>query len=195
MIDPTAQIHQTSIVEAGAQIGEFARVWHFCHIRENALIGPLTSLGKDVYVDKGVTIGKGSRIQNGVSIYSGVNVGDWCFIGPNVTFTNDIVPRAGRSTWNEIKTVLEDGASIGAGAVLICGIKIGAFSMIGAGATVTSEVQSFSLVTGNPAQFTSLICACGEARPSTRSDLILGCCRNNLNEEALQLAIRLAALG
>jgi UDP-2-acetamido-3-amino-2,3-dideoxy-glucuronate N-acetyltransferase len=195
MVNSTARIHKTTIVEDGAQIGADARVWHFCHIRENVNIGPLTSLGKDVYVDKGVTIGKGSRIQNGVSIYSGVSVGDWCFIGPNLTFTNDIVPRAGRSTWKEIKTILEHGASIGAGAVLVCGIKIGAFSMVGAGAIVTSDVRSFSLVTGNPAQFSSLICACGDDRPSSRDQLILACCRNSLNEEVLQLAVRLAALG
>ncbi len=184
-------IHPTAIVENGARIGNGVRIWHFCHIRSSAVIGEGVSIGKDVYIDLGVNIGEGTRIQNGVSVYSGIKIAPWCFIGPNVVFTNDLTPRAGTKKWNVIETILETGASLGAGSVIRCGITIGAFAMVGAGAILTKSVPSFHLTLGVPSRVCNKICACGKSilpLDTPDKDLIRSCCRQNLEKEVLELA-------
>lgn len=189
-------IHPTAIIESGAKLGAECVVWHFCHVRSGAELGALTSLGRDVYVDKNVKIGRGSRVQNGVSIYEGVNIGEWCFVGPHVTFTNDPHPRAGRREWKRVQTHLHSGSSLGAGAILCCGITIGAFAMVGAGAVVTKDVEPFTVVTGIPAAPVGKICACGDTSlplDAVPSALLRDCCRKNLAAEPLALATAIIA--
>lgn len=191
MIHPTAYIHPTAILDPGASVQSGAKIWHFCHLREGSQIGELVSLGRDVHVDKGVSIGRGSRVQNGVSIYAGVEIATWCFVGPHVIFTNDLYPRVGRKSWKMEKTILNHGTSLGAGAVIVCGIEIGAFAIVGAGAVVTKNVPPFTLYYGFPAKSESRICACGDTHlPLTTigSDLIQSCCRKNLEAEVLKIA-------
>lgn len=144
------RIHPTAEVEPGAQIGSGTTIWHLCHVRAGAQIGRNCSLGRNVYVDSGVIIGNGVRIQNNVSIYNGVTIDDDVFIGPHVTFTNDRRPRAFPTTppWEIMHTRVMTGASIGAGAVVICGHNIGTYAMIGAGAVVCREVETSELVIG-----------------------------------------------
>lgn len=187
------QIHPTAIVEPGAEIGAGAKVWHFCHIRSGARLGPLTSLGRDVFLDAGVDIGEGTRVQNGVSIYRGVEVGRFCFIGPHAVFTNDLRPRVGKGAWQIESTVLENGMSLGAGSIVRCGVRIGAFAMIGAGGVVTKSVEPFTLAMGLPAEPVARICACGETQMPldaifSAANLLRDCCRQNLNPEVLALA-------
>lgn len=184
-------IHPTAVIDAGAGIGNGVSVWHFCHLRNGAVLEDDVSLGKGVYIDVGVRIGKGSRIQNNVSIYSGVNIASWCFIGPHVIFTNDLMPRAGKKSWHIIETTLETGTSIGAGAVICCGVTIGAFAMVGAGTIVTKSVPPFYLAVGVPARVTKKVCACGQSllpikTPSSQS--IRACCKRNLIPETLKAA-------
>lgn len=184
-------IHHTAVVDDGASIGTDCSIWHFCHIRSGASIGNNVSLAKDVYVDANVKIGDFSRIQNGVSIYSGVRISTWCFVGPQVVFTNDQTPRAGNLKWSIVPTVLETGASIGAGAVIRCGINIGAFSMIGAGAIVTKSVPPFHLAIGIPAHISGRICACARTNlplEAEESELIRECCRTNLKPQMCEVA-------
>lgn len=189
-------IQHTAIVEAGAELEEDVKVWHFAHVRKGAKLGRSVSIGKDVYVDADVTLGEGTRVQNGVNLYKGVQVGSWCFIGPAVVFTNDQHPRVGRKNWQITPTVLEDGCSLGAGAIVRCGVRLGAFCMIGAGAVVTKDVPPFGLVTGVPAEMNHRVCACGDLSLSLATDIsdcVQACCHENLTPESLALAQAVAA--
>ncbi|PKP54474.1 MAG: N-acetyltransferase [Candidatus Altiarchaeales archaeon HGW-Altiarchaeales-3] len=146
-------IHKTAEVSKEAKIGKGTGIWHQAQVRENAEIGENCNIGKGVYVDFGVKIGNNCKIQNYVSIYHGVEIEDDVFIGPSVTFTNDLYPRA--FIWNEEKvsrTRVKKGASIGANSTIICGITIGEYAMIGAGSVVTKDVPDNALVYGNPAK-------------------------------------------
>ena len=146
-------IHETAIVEEGVELGEGTRIWHFVHIREGVKIGKNGNIGKDVYIDNNVVIGDNCKIQNFASLYHGLTVGNDVFIGPHVCFTNDIYPRA--KIWSDekvAKTVVKDGASIGANSTIIAGVIIGKYAMVGAGAVVTKNVPDYALVVGNPAR-------------------------------------------
>lgn len=146
------QIHPSAMVEPEADIGDGTRLWVNVQVRGRARIGKDCNLGKDVFVDEDVQIGRGCKIQNGVSIYRGVTIGDDVFVGPHACFTNDRIPRAFNSDWEIISTHVEEGASIGANATIVCGITIGKFAMVAAGAVVTRDVPEFTLVMGNPAR-------------------------------------------
>ena len=146
-------IHESAYVEDGAEIGEGTRIWHFVHVRNGAKIGKNCNIGKDVYIDTNVEIGNNCKIQNFATLYHGLTVGNDVFIGPHVCFTNDLYPRA--KIWSDekvAKTIVKDGASIGANSTIVAGITIGKYAMIGAGAVVTKDVPDFALVVGNPAR-------------------------------------------
>ncbi len=126
-----------------------------------------------------------------MNVYSGVKLEDWCFVGPAVVFTNDQFPRVGNKSWQVMKTFVKTGASIGAGAVIRCGIELGAFSMIGAGAIVTKNVAPFTLVLGLPAIETNRICACGQTTLDLNSEFsesLRDCCKERMSEETYQVA-------
>jgi UDP-2-acetamido-3-amino-2,3-dideoxy-glucuronate N-acetyltransferase len=184
-------IHPTAIVEDGVEIGKNVSIWHFVHVRKEAVLGNEVSLGRDVYIDRGVKIGQGTRVQNGVSVYAGVHVGDWCFIGPHVIFTNDFTPRVGTKSWEISNTFIETGASLGAGTIVICGKTVGAFSLIGAGSVVTSSIPAFHLAMGNPIRVKKMVCACGRTFlpiGSNPQELVRDCCRVNLDIKILNAA-------
>jgi len=149
----TAKIHKTAIIDQNVTIGPGCQIWAWTHIREGATIGAGTTIGERVSIGPGVKIGSGCKIQNNADIHAGVVIGDDVFIGPGVRTTNDPYPRA-VGEWGDRfrETIIEDGASIGAGAVILCGITLGAACMVGAGAVVTKCVPVKWLVTGNPAK-------------------------------------------
>ena len=154
-------IHPTAIVEKPARIGEGTKVWHFVHIRENAEIGRECVLGHSVYVGNGVRIGNQVKLENRVSVYKGVMIEDNVFVGPHVIFTNDPYPRSYGAYWKVVPTLVEKGASIGAGTVVVCGITIGEHAMIGAGSIVTKDIPPHALAYGNPARIRGFVCRCG----------------------------------
>jgi acetyltransferase-like isoleucine patch superfamily enzyme len=154
-------IHELADVEEGAVLGEGTRVWRFAHIRSGAVIGNDCVLGNSVFVDCDVRIGSGVKVQNGVSVYAGVTVEDDAFLGPHMTFTNDMYPRSYNPEWNLVPTWVERGAAIGAHATILCGTRIGAYSMVAAGAVVTRDVPAFGLVVGSPARLVGRVCYCG----------------------------------
>lgn len=162
LIDPSASIDPHAVVDEGARVGARSRIWHFCHVSSGAQIGQDVSLGQNGYVAPGAVIGDSCRIQNNVSIYDGVTLEAEVFIGPSATFTNVRTPRAHVSRRDEYDTtVVERGASIGANATIICGVRLGAYCLIGAGSVVTRDVLPFALVTGNPARQAGWVCQCG----------------------------------
>ena len=151
-------IHATAVIDDGAIIGDNTRVWHFCHIMPTAVIGSDCIIGQNVFVDNNVKVGNGVKIQNNVSLYNGVVLQNDVFVGPSVVFTNEINPRSFIERKHEFKqTMVEQGASIGANATLICGITVGEFAMVGAGAVVTKDVPAYAVVMGNPAKQTGLV--------------------------------------
>ncbi len=153
--------HETAVVES-SDIGEGTRIWHFAHVRASAHIGRNCNIGKSVYIDSDVIIRDRVKIQNFVSVYKGVTIEDDVFVGPAVTFTNDLYPRAAHWTEEDlVSTIVRKGASIGANSTIICGIEIGTNAMIGAGSVVTKDVAPFGLVLGNPAILKGYVCYCG----------------------------------
>ena len=146
-------IHPTALVDEGAQIGAGTKIWHFCHIMPGAILGGNCNLGQNVFVANGVVLGRNVKVQNNVSIYEGVICEDDVFLGPSMVFTNVFNPRSAVVRKHEYRqTLVERGASIGANATIVCGVKIGAYAFIGAGAVVTRDVPPYALVMGNPAR-------------------------------------------
>lgn len=150
-------IHPTAIISEKSSIGPGAKIWVNVQIREGASIGENSIISKDVYIDHKVTIGKNCKIQNSVSVYHGVTIEDNVFVGPNVSFTNDKIPRAFNTEWKIVPTLVKEGVSIGANATIICGITLGEYSMVAAGSVVTKDVPPYTLVMGNPARIVSKI--------------------------------------
>jgi UDP-2-acetamido-3-amino-2,3-dideoxy-glucuronate N-acetyltransferase len=156
-------VHESSFVDAGAQIGAGTKVWHFCHVMPGAVIGERCSLGQNVVVMPGTKIGNNVKIQNNVSIYEGVELEDDVFCGPSCVFTNVVNPRSHVSRKHEYRaTLVRRGASIGANATIVCGVTLGAYAFIGAGAVVTTDAPAYGLMLGVPARRVGWMCQCGE---------------------------------
>jgi UDP-2-acetamido-3-amino-2,3-dideoxy-glucuronate N-acetyltransferase len=166
---PAPFVHPLARVEEDVEIGAGTAVWANAHLRGGARIGTRCIIGSDVTVDLGVVIGDRCKVQNAALLYSGLTLGDGVFVGPAVVFTNDRAPRAvtpageplSDTQWQHGRIVVGDGASIGAGAVVITGIRIGAWAMIGAGAVVAHDVEAHALALGVPARAVGWVCACG----------------------------------
>ncbi len=154
-------IHPSAHISDGVQLGAGTKVWINVQIRENAVIGDHCIISKDVYVDHGVRIGNRCKIQNSVSVYNGVTIEDDVFVGPNVAFTNDKVPRALNAEWMVTPTLVRHGTSIGANATVVCGVELGRYSMVAAGSVVSRNVPDHALVMGNPARVVGYVCQCG----------------------------------
>jgi UDP-2-acetamido-3-amino-2,3-dideoxy-glucuronate N-acetyltransferase len=146
-------IHASAIVDAGAQLGERTRVWHFAHVCAGARIGADCSLGQGVYVGNDVVIGRNVKIQNNVSVYDAVTLEDDVFCGPSVVFTNVHNPRSEVTRKHEYRpTLVKQGATLGANCTVVCGVTIGRYAFVGAGAVVSRDVPDFALVVGVPAK-------------------------------------------
>lgn len=152
-------LHESSYIDEDVKIGKGTKIWHFCHIQSGAKIGDNCSLGQNVNISNNVNIGNECKIQNNVSIYEGVELEDGVFCGPSCVFTNDLTPRARYPKGNAYykKTLVKEGASIGANATIICGHTIGKFAMVAAGALVTKDVPDYALVAGIPAKVIGIV--------------------------------------
>ena len=161
-------IHESSFVDDDVSVGEGTKVWHFSHIQKGAKIGNNCSLGQNVNISNNVKIGDGCKIQNNVAVYEGVELEDYVFCGPSCVFTNDLTPRAKfpKGSANYVKTLIKEGASIGANATIVCGNIIGRWAMIGAGAVVTTNVPNHALMLGIPASQAGWACTCGTILPT-----------------------------
>ena len=152
------RIHPTAIVSEQSSIGEGTSIWHFTHVRENVKIGKNCNIGQGVYIDFDVTLGDLCKVQNNAMLYHPAQLGKGVFVGPGVILTNDMYPRAvdatgnSNSTWEPSQTIIGDFASLGAGSIILPGIKIGKYALIGAGSVVTKDVPENALVIGSPAR-------------------------------------------
>lgn len=157
-------VHESSYIDENVTIGEGTKIWHFCHIQSGAVIGKNCSLGQNVNVSNNVIIGNHVKIQNNVSIYEGVEIEDYVFCGPSMVFTNDLTPRSKypKGAGGYKKTLVKEGASIGANATIVCGHTIGKNAMIAAGAVVTQDVPDHALMAGVPAKQIGWACECGQ---------------------------------
>ncbi len=162
-------IHETARVAPDAVIGEDTKVWNEAQVREGARVGRQCVLGKGVYVGAGVVIGDRCKLENRASVFEGATLEDGVFVGPHAAFLNDKHPRAvtpdgrlkGPADWTVSPTRAREGASIGAGALILPGVTVGRWAMVGSGAVVTRDVPDFALVVGNPARVVGYVCRCG----------------------------------
>jgi len=154
-------VHPNAICESD-DIGKDTRIWAFVHVLKDVKIGEDCNLCDYVFVESGVTIGNRVTIKNGISVWNGVTIEDDVFLGPNCVLTNDMYPRSKGYHYENVKTLIKQGASVGANATIICGNTLGRYCMVGAGAVVTKEVPDFALVIGNPAKFKYWISKTGD---------------------------------
>lgn len=165
-------VHESAIIDEGCRIGKRTRIWHFCHIMSEVVIGEDCSFGQNVMIANGVTIGNNVKVQNNVSLYTGVVCGNDVFLGPSCVFTNVINPRSAVNRKNEYRqTIIEDGVTVGANATIVCGYTLGKYCFIGAGAVITKNVKPYALMVGNPARQTGWMSEAGEKLIFGQSDI------------------------
>lgn len=169
-VDPTAFVHPSAAVDDGAAVGARTKIWHLTHVRSGAHVGEDCIVGRDVYIGAGVRLGDRCKVQNNAQVFEGSTVEDGVFIGPAAVLTNDRLPRAitpegvlkGAEDWETTGCHLETGCSVGAGAILVPGVRVGAWAMVAAGAVVTRDVPRHALVVGSPGRIAGFVCFCGE---------------------------------
>lgn len=158
-------INEYAVVDDNVEIGEGTKIWHFSHVQSGAKIGRNCVFGQNVNVGNNVVIGNYCKIQNNVSVYEGVTLEDYVFCGPSMVFTNVRDPRSKYPQVGSkyyIKTLVKEGASLGANCTIVCGITIGRYAFVGAGAVVTKDVPDFALVVGNPAKIVGWVSEAGK---------------------------------
>src|SRR5439155_21942603 len=162
------RVHPTAIVEDNVTLGAGTSVWDGAHIRRGARLGQQCIVGGKAYIAYDVRIGDRVKINSAAYICNGVTIEDGVMVSAGVLFTNDRFPRAATNDLEELRpstadehtlpTLVREGATIGAGAIIGCDLTIGRFAMVGMGAVVTRSVPDFHLVIGNPAR--SIGCRC-----------------------------------
>ena len=160
-------VHPHGICES-TDVGLGTRVWAFAHVLDGASVGNDCNICDHAYIEQGVRVGNRVTIKNRVLLFEGVTVQDDVFLGPGVIFTNDLRPRAfvKRGGTELSPTLVERGATLGAGVVVVCGISIGAYAFVGAGAVLTRDVPPHAFVVGNPGRRIGWACECGSRLPS-----------------------------
>jgi acetyltransferase-like isoleucine patch superfamily enzyme len=167
----TAHVHETAIIASDVEIGDGTAVWDHVHIRDGALIGSGCIVGEKTYIGPGVVVGDLVKINTAAYICTGVTIQRGVMVSAHVVFTNDRYPRSATPDLEELRpseadettlpTLVREGATIGAAAVIGPGIVVGRFAMIGMGSVVTHSVHDFNLVVGSPAAMIGYVCRCG----------------------------------
>lgn len=173
-------VHSHALCESD-HVGAGTRIWAFAHVLAGAEIGRDCNICDHAYVEGGVVIGDRVTVKNGVLLFDGVRIEDDVFLGPAVVFTNDLRPRSAiKRSGDELRTtVVEVGATLSAGVVVVCGLSVGAHAFIGAGAVVTRDVPAYGFVVGNPGRLIGWACECGTRLGDT---LVCDCGRSFKHE-------------
>jgi len=184
---PNYFAHPTAVIDQPCGIGEGTKIWHFSHIMAGCKMGKGCNLGQNVVISPGVVIGNNVKIQNNVSVYTGVRLEDDVFCGPSMVFTNVVNPRSHIVRRHEYKrTVVKQGASIGANSTIICGVTIGRYAFVAAGAVVNRDIPDYGLVAGVPARQIGWMCYCGDRLTESGSNRNCASChRSYLVEDGL----------
>jgi len=178
-------IHPETIVET-SDIGDGTRIWAYTHVMQDVCIGANCNIGEHCYIESRVTVGSNVTIKNGNMIWEGVHLEDGVFVGPQVIFTNDLYPRSprlsqARGRYSDQRwlrpTFIKQGASLGAGAVILAGLTIGEFCTVGAGSTVTRSLPPYGLAVGSPARLRGWVCQCGQPLKFSHGAAICAECR------------------
>lgn len=156
---PVLNINDDKKSLRNVKVGSNVKIFNFVNAYE-CIIGDNTKIGSFVEIQKNAVIGKNCKISSHTFICEGVHIHDNVFIGHNVSFINDKYPKAvningnlqSEDDWEVIKTVVEDGASIGTSATIMCGLTIGENAIVGAGSVVINDVPPKGIVVGNPAK-------------------------------------------
>jgi UDP-2-acetamido-3-amino-2,3-dideoxy-glucuronate N-acetyltransferase len=184
---PAFFVHKTVILEKNVEIGEGTKIWHYAQIRSGAKIGQNCVIGGSVFIDFDSEIGNNVKIQNRAIVYHKAIIEDGVFIGPNVCFTNDKIPRAvnpdgslkSAEDWETSTIKIGEGAAIGAHSVITPGITIGKWALIGSGSVITKDLPDFALAYGNPAKIRDFVCKCGKRLENkikiSNGDIIFRC--------------------
>ena len=141
--------HESSYIDEPCQIGAGTKIWHFCHVSKDAVIGERCNFGQNVFVASGVRVGNNCKIQNTVSLYMGVELEDDVFCGPSCVFTNVTNPRSQIVRHSQYApTLVRMGTSIGANATIVCGSTLGRYVFVAAGAVVKGDIPDYALMMG-----------------------------------------------
>jgi UDP-2-acetamido-3-amino-2,3-dideoxy-glucuronate N-acetyltransferase len=174
--EPPYFVHESAYVDAGAEVGEGSKIWHFSHVMKGARVGRRTIVGQNVNIDGGAVIGDNVKIQNNVSVYTGIIVEDDVFLGPSCVLTNVSNPRSQVNRHALYETTrLKRGCSIGANATIVCGVTIGRYAFVGAGSVVTRDLPDYALAVGNPARRTGWVSRHGHRLESPESPGVMRC--------------------
>lgn len=172
------KVAKTAVVDKKAKIGKGTVIWNFAQVMHDAVIGNNCVIGNGVFVDRKVIIGDNVKVMNKALIYRGVEICDDCFIGPAACFINDKNPRSRKTRdISSPKWVVGRGASIGAGALILCDVNVGKHAMVGAGAVVTKDVEAHGLIIGNPGRLVGHVCFCGEKLKKTEEGYYCDYCK------------------
>lgn len=175
------KIHPLADVQS-TKIGTGTTIWQFSVVLSGAKIGENCNINALTLIENDVVLGDDVTVKSGVQIWDGLRVENSVFIGPNVTFTNDLAPRSKQRTAPLLQTIIKHHASIGANATIIGGITIGEYALIGAGSVVTKNVPAHALVYGNPAKQIGLVCECGTKLVNLTCN---NCCLNYLRNNGV----------
>lgn len=155
-------VHPSGLCESNT-VGAGTRIWAFAHVLRGAVVGRDCNICDHAFIEDGAVLGDRVTVKNAVLIWRGVTIGDDVFLGPGVTFTNDLVPRAAikRPPADLLPTIVRRGATIGANSTIVCGITLDEDCFVAAGSVVTHTVAKNALVAGVPARQVGWVCACG----------------------------------
>ena len=186
-------VHESSCIDQPCTIGRDTKIWHFSHVMRDAEVGDSCNIGQNVVISSGCKVGNRVKIQNNVSVYTGVILEDDVFCGPSMVFTNVVNPRSHVSRKEAFRqTLVQRGATIGANATVVCGIRLGQYSFVGAGAVVTRDVPNHALVYGSPARLNGWVCRCGvkldlSTLPDSIEQADCSACRQRYEKKALHV--------